>query len=59
VVCFFEILTPYLGVHNFFISNPFLTIVNVLDALRKEVQVLVWTPETMKPSPWIQPALNA
>jgi len=38
---FFEFLTPFaLGVHNFFVSNPFSMILSVLDALRGGLQVL-------------------
>jgi hypothetical protein len=37
----FEFLTPFtLGDHNFLISNLFLTILSVLDALRAGLQVL-------------------
>jgi hypothetical protein len=38
---FFEFLTPFtLGGHNFLISHPFLTILDVLDAPREGLQVL-------------------
>jgi hypothetical protein len=38
---FFEFLTPFtLGGHNFLISNPFLTILTVLDAPRGGLQTL-------------------
>jgi hypothetical protein len=38
---FFEFFTPFtLGDHNFLISNPFLTIIIVLDAPREGLQVL-------------------
>jgi hypothetical protein len=38
---FFEFLTPFtLGDHNFLISNPFSTILIVLDAPRGGLQVL-------------------
>jgi hypothetical protein len=38
---FFEFLTPFtLGDHNFLISNPFFTILIVLDAPRARPQVL-------------------
>jgi len=48
----------YFGGCNFLISNPFWMIVSVSDALRRGSS-LVWTPETMEPSPSIQPALSA
>ncbi len=36
-MCFFEFLTPFtLGGHNFLISNPFLTILIVLDVPKRE-----------------------
>jgi hypothetical protein len=41
MVCFFEFLTPFLlkGC-NFFIFNPFLMVVSVLDVPKRGVQVL-------------------
>jgi hypothetical protein len=50
VVCLFEFLTPLtLGSFNFLISNPFLTIVSVLDVSQEGVQVLFGHQKTMSP----------
>jgi hypothetical protein len=58
MICY--LLFLILGAHNFFISNLFLTIINVLDVPIRRVQInIVWTPKTMEPSPWSSlPCLN-
>jgi hypothetical protein len=58
VVCCFEFLTPTLGGHNFFISNPFLTIFNTTDVPRGEVEHLLGQQKEKKPSPWIWTTLS-
>ncbi len=53
---FFEFLTPFtLGGHNFLISNPFSTIVNV----SKEEGFKFFLDIIMEPSLWIWPTLSA